>query len=229
MFVRISQIRRLSEDDKADAAIRSRLKAIGSGSPNADKFKADLAKGSSAQADANKASRERAKKAAAKKQADGAKKKHELEKQQRARRGLVSKKLADKKANERKKERESAVKEKIRFRQGGPARTSAGDKKADKVPAQLSHCMLALKHKRGKSVRASWNICRWSLTKHGYLKGPYKKDGKIPEATKQTAKGTRRTFQHAGEKKPLGGGVTGSPSSKYNRFVKMFKAIEKTV
>ena len=99
----------------------------------------------------------------------------------------------------------------------------------DQVGAQLRHCMLALKHKHGKSAKAAWNICRWSLTKYGYMKGPYRINTKLPKATKMTGKGSRRSFQHGMEKGPLGGGIPGTGATKYRKFNKMFKAIEKDV
>lgn len=94
-----------------------------------------------------------------------------------------------------------------------------------KVPAQLAHCMMALHAKRGKSKDAAWNICRWSLQKNGYLK-TYRKNAKMPKATAQTQKGSRRTMQHAMEKKPLGGGVPGDGPQKFKKFVKMFSDFE---
>jgi len=99
---------------------------------------------------------------------------------------------------------------------------------ADQVPTQVAHCMLALKNK-GKDAKAAWNICRWSLTKHGYLKGPYRVNTKLPKAVRQTSKGSRRTFQHSNEKKPLGGGIRGKPEEKYAKFKKMFRDIEAEV
>jgi len=94
------------------------------------------------------------------------------------------------------------------------------------IPAQVAHCMMAVHVKRGKSKEAAWNICRWSLSKHGYLKGPYRKNAKLPKTVKQTQKGVRRSFQHGMEKGPLGGGLPGTGISKYNRFIKMFKDME---
>jgi hypothetical protein len=96
----------------------------------------------------------------------------------------------------------------------------------DTIPAQIAHCMMAVHTKRGKSKEAAWNICRWAMTKYGYLAGPYRKNTKLPKATKQTQKGVRRSFQHGMEKKPLGGGLPGTGISKYNRFIKMFKDTE---
>lgn len=93
------------------------------------------------------------------------------------------------------------------------------------VPAQVAHCMMALHVKRGKSKEAAWNICRWSLAKHGYLKG-YNRNAKLPKATKQTGKGSTRSFQHGTEKGPLGGGVPGTGTSKFNRFTRMFRSLE---
>lgn len=99
-----------------------------------------------------------------------------------------------------------------------------GKAKVDKVPAQLQHCVLAVrKGRKGgkgrKSTRAAWNICRWSLTRHGYMKGPYKKGGKIT-SLRQTQKGSRRTMKHAMEK---------DAPAKYKRFRDLFREIEPTV
>lgn len=105
----------------------------------------------------------------------------------------------------------------------------AGKSPAEQVPAQLRHCMLALKYKRKKSTTAAWNICRWSLTKHGYMKGPYRINTKLPKATRQTSKGTRRSFQHGMEKGPLNKGIPGTGATKARKFDKMFKEIEKDV
>jgi hypothetical protein len=101
--------------------------------------------------------------------------------------------------------------------------------KVDQVPAQLMHCVNAVKDgkpsskggKPGKkhSVRAAWNICRWSLTRNGYLKPPYKKNAKLT-SIRQTQKGSRRTMKHAME--PEGG-------AKYKRFKDLFRDIEPTV
>jgi hypothetical protein len=99
---------------------------------------------------------------------------------------------------------------------------------APQVNAQLAHCMLALHVKRGKDPRASWNICRASLTKYGYLKGPYREGGKL-DTVKPTQRGTRRAMQHANEKHPLGGGISGTPAAKYAKFQKMFRIIEPEV
>jgi hypothetical protein len=96
----------------------------------------------------------------------------------------------------------------------------------NQIPAQIAHCMMAVHTKRGKSKEAAWNICRWAMTKYGYLKGPYRRNTKLPKAIKQTPKGTRRSFQHGMEKRPLGGGLPGTGISKYNRFIKMFKDVE---
>lgn len=94
------------------------------------------------------------------------------------------------------------------------------------IPAQIAHCMMAVHKKRGKSKEAAWNICRWAMTKYGYLAGPYRRNTKLPKAVKQTQKGVRRSFQHGMEKGPLGGGLPGTGISKYNRFIKMFRDVE---
>jgi hypothetical protein len=152
----------------------------------------------------------------------------------RAKKGKAkSRGILRKRAGEAEKERLKRVrsfrKGKGRFRPKGPARTKDGKKKVDQVPSQLAHCMLAIRFKRRKSTKAAWNICRWSLTKHGYLKPPYSEKGKVPKATRQTRKGVRRSMQHSQEKKPLGGGVKGGGARKYDKFSRMFKAIEKDV
>jgi hypothetical protein len=100
---------------------------------------------------------------------------------------------------------------------------------ADLVPAQIAHCMLALKHKRGKSTRAAWNICRYAMTKYGYLSGPYRVNTKLPKAVKQTQKGSRRSFQHGMEKGPLNKGIPGTGPTKYRKFRAMFREIETAV
>lgn len=112
-----------------------------------------------------------------------------------------------------------------------PSGTKSQKKKApaDYVPAQIAHCMLALNKKRGKSVKAAWNICRWAMAKHGYLKGKYRVNTKLPKATKQTQKGVRRSFQHGMEKGPLNRGIPGTGGSKYRKFKQMFRSIEKDV
>jgi len=94
------------------------------------------------------------------------------------------------------------------------------------IPAQISHCMMALHVKRGKSKQAAWNICRWAMTKYGYLQGPYRRNTKLPKATVTTGKGSRRNMQHAMEKNPLNGGVRGTGDAKFKRFVRMFKSLE---
>jgi len=95
--------------------------------------------------------------------------------------------------------------------------------KVDRVPAQLAHCIVAVKDgKNGgkkKSVRAAWNICRWAMTRNGYLKPPYKKGGQV-SSIRQTQKGARRTMKHAMEKEA---------PAKYKRFKDLFRDIEKTV
>lgn len=98
-----------------------------------------------------------------------------------------------------------------------------------KVPSQIAHCMMALHVKRGKSKEAAWNICRWAMTQHGYLQGPYRKNAKLPKATKPTQKGSRRNMQHSMEKRPLNGGVKGDGQRKFRRFVNMFSDFEKNM
>jgi hypothetical protein len=91
-----------------------------------------------------------------------------------------------------------------------------GDNPASKVPATLSHCMLAVK-KKGFKARASWNICRSSLMKSGHLKGPYRRDAKLDQSILQTQKGSRRSMKHGMER----GG-----DKKFAKFSKMFRGIE---
>lgn len=142
--------------------------------------------------------------------------------------------------NARAKRKEAAAENKLK-RKARAAKVKkidqrAADKKAGvppglhMIPAQIAHCMMALHVKRGKSKEAAWNICRWSMTKHGYLKGPYRKNTKLPRATaQQTAKGSRRSFQHGMEKGPLGGGVKGNGTAKFKRFMRMFKRLEPSI
>lgn len=132
----------------------------------------------------------------------------------------------------RRKARQSALKKKVTKRDASGTKTGAspvGKPPKDQVGAQLRHCMLAIKHKRGKSAKAAWNICRWSLTKYGYMKGPYRVNTKLPKATKMTTKGVRRSFQHGMEKGPLNGGIPGTGATKARKFDKLFKSIEKDV
>lgn len=131
------------------------------------------------------------------------------------------------KAQQARKERKLRRKEAEKEKHIRKSKARASDK-AGQVNAQLAHCMLALKNKRGKSTRGSWNICRASLTKHGYLKGPYREAGKLSDV-KPTQKGVRRAMQHAFEKRPLNGGIKGTPAEKFKKFRKMFKDIEPTV
>lgn len=106
---------------------------------------------------------------------------------------------------------------------------STAKAKVDQVPAQLMHCVLAVRggrpsKKGGKpqkkhSTRAAWNICRWSLTRYGYLKPPYKKNAKL-SSLRRTQKGSRATMRHAMEKEG---------PAKYKRFKDLFRDIEPTV
>jgi hypothetical protein len=96
--------------------------------------------------------------------------------------------------------------------------------KVDRVPAQLAHCVVAVQGSKGKggkkhSTRAAWNICRWSLTRYGYLKPPYKKGAQLKNV-RATQKGVRRTMKHAMEPEAPG---------KYKRFKDLFREIEPTV
>lgn len=104
---------------------------------------------------------------------------------------------------------------------GSTANPSAPSNKAagtggEKLPAVLTHCMLAVR-KKGHNTMATWNICRAHLTRHGYLKGPYKEGDRV-SSVKSTAKGAKRSMKHAMEK----GGVG---PQKYAAFQKMFQDI----
>jgi hypothetical protein len=104
-----------------------------------------------------------------------------------------------------------------------------GKAAVDKVPAQLAHCVLAVRggqpgHARRRrrkkyDTRAAWNICRWSLTRYGYLKPPYKIGAKLKNV-RQTQKGARASMKHAMEKEAPG---------KYKRFGQLFRQIEPDV
>lgn len=105
-----------------------------------------------------------------------------------------------------------------------------GPEPADKVGAQLAHCVLALRGKsptqvKGKKprkkydTRAAWNICRWSLTRYGYLKPPYKINQQLKNL-KLTQKGSRANVKHASEKEG---------PEKYKRFKELFRGIEADV
>lgn len=164
-----------------------------------------------------------------------AKKKAKSQEKARKTREKKRKEAMKQAAAENKKKREvrrAALKKKAQKRDPSGTRNKAtpkGKPPVDMVPAQLRHCMLALKHKRGKSEKAAWNICRWSLTRYGYLKGPYRVNTKLPKATKQTSKGVRRTMQHAMEKGPLNKGISGTGATKARKFAKMFKKLEPDV
>lgn len=99
-----------------------------------------------------------------------------------------------------------------------------GKAKVDQVPAQLQHCILAVRGTKSKSgkkkdTRAAWNICRWALTRYGYMKPPYKKGGKL-SSVRQTGKGSRSSMKHAMEKEA---------PTKYKRFKDLFRELEPTV
>jgi hypothetical protein len=144
-----------------------------------------------------------------------------------ASRQSASRKRADK---TREKERKEAHKDKAErlARVEKERQEKTGEKPIGlaSVPSQISHCMMALHVKRGKSKEAAWNICRWAMTKYGYLQGPYRKNTKLPKATAVTPKGSRRNMQHSMEKHPLGGGVRGTGDAKFKRFMRMFKSLE---
>lgn len=100
--------------------------------------------------------------------------------------------------------------------------------KAGMVNAQLAHCMLAVTTYRDVDTMGAWNICRWNLTKNGFLHPPYRENDKVANV-RYTQKGTRRVLQHAQERFPLGGGIPGSPPAKFAKFRKLFREIEKRV
>lgn len=87
--------------------------------------------------------------------------------------------------------------------------------KAFRVPAQLAHCMVAVS-KKGKDATGAWNICRASLTKHGYLKAPYQEKGKLKDV-QTTSKGITRGSTHAKES---------GHGEKTKEFRKLFRDIE---
>lgn len=91
-----------------------------------------------------------------------------------------------------------------------------GKTKAQMVPVMVSHCVLAVK-KKGKSTGEAWNICRAQLTKQGYLKGPYKTAGKLPDDVRPTQKGVRRGMKHAMEK---------DAPDKFKKFSRALRDIE---
>lgn len=106
-----------------------------------------------------------------------------------------------------------------------------GPEPSDKVGAQLAHCVIAVKGQRQKTIkgkkprkkistRGAWNICRWSLTRHGYLKPPYKINQQLKNL-KLTQKGTQANTKHA-MKEP-------DAPEKYAKFKKLFREIEADV
>lgn len=106
-----------------------------------------------------------------------------------------------------------------------------GPEPSDKVGAQLAHCVLAVKGQRQKtkkgkkprkkiSTRGAWNICRWSLTRHGYLKPPYKINQQLKNL-KLTQKGARANTKHAMTEPDA--------PEKYAKFKKLFREIEADV
>lgn len=88
------------------------------------------------------------------------------------------------------------------------------EKKADNVPALIRHCMVAVSKKHG--ARGAWNICRGSMTRYGYLKGPYKEKSGAKDV-KMSQKGTRRSFRHGMERDAPG---------KATKFLAMFRRIK---
>lgn len=85
----------------------------------------------------------------------------------------------------------------------------------DKVPATVSHCMLAV-NKKGHRARDAWNICRASLKRSKHLKSGSRRDANVSDV-RQTQKGTRRSMKHGTEK---------GSHEKYTRFKKLFRKIE---
>lgn len=152
---------------------------------------------------------------------DDAVKKRQKAQKKRAETMQKKKRAATKAALEKNRLDRKARQQKIRDKDEPEKQAGLGS-----VPAQLAHCMMALHKKRGKSKKASWNICRWSLHKHGYHKN-YVKNGRLP--VKQTQKGVRRSFQHGSEKGPLNGGVPGDHKTKFKKFMRMFKSLEKDI
>ncbi len=129
---------------------------------------------------------------------------------------------------EKRQQRKSSLKAKEKASTVSTGTAAATPAKADGINAQVAHCILALHYKRGKDTRAAWNICRASLTKTGYLKPPYREDGKVKDV-RSTQKGSKRAMQHAFEKHPLNGGIRGTPAEKFSKFRKLFRDIEPTV
>lgn len=79
--------------------------------------------------------------------------------------------------------------------------------------------MVAVSKKKGgtnaRGAKAAWNICRSSLTKNKYMKGPYRKDAPAKrDNLKMTQSGTRRTMKHTSD--------SGS-SEKQREFHKLWK------
>lgn len=159
---------------------------------------------------------------------DDLRKKQEKERKKREReRKKAAGKQVEKKRKAKKKSRGGMAKKppKQKPKPGG----SQAKAKVDRVPAQLMHCVNAVKDGRPsspggkrrpkKSVRAAWNICRWSLTRYGYLKPPYKKNAKL-QNVRNTQKGQRATMKHAMEPEA---------PAKYKRFKDLFREIEPTV
>ncbi len=129
---------------------------------------------------------------------------------------------------EKRMQRKSTLKAKMKASSVSTGSAAKQSSKADGINAQVAHCMLALHYKRGKDSRAAWNICRASLTKTGYLKPPYREDGKAKDV-RATQKGSKRAMQHAFEKHPLNGGIRGTPAEKFSKFRTLFRDIEPTV
>lgn len=95
------------------------------------------------------------------------------------------------------------------------AKGTGSQAKVDKVPSLISHCTIAVQ-KKGHDFRAAWNICRASMTRYGYLKGPFKEKGGL-KTVAPTQKGVRRSMKHAMER---------AAPVKYKLFKRRFAAIE---
>ena len=106
----------------------------------------------------------------------------------------------------------------ISSRQRAVGGVSAGKTKAQQVPVQIAHTMLALQKKRFRT-KAAWNIARAALTKQGYVKPPFRERTKVTDV-RPTQKGVRRGMKHAMEP---------DAPSKFKDFSKMFREIEPKV
>jgi len=93
--------------------------------------------------------------------------------------------------------------------------------KTDRVGSQLRHCMVAVAKKKNGDAKAAWNICRWNLTRYGYMKKPYRKDAKAtPSRLRLTRKGSRANMRHSSEP---------DVDKKNREFKKLMKKLDKDV